>query len=348
MAKSVKKHDCVDWAGVNWASESQKRKRRAVAAWLNEKQSTGFGAHMEKKRSLAVVKSELEYHLGSTNSNTDDVRALIEELIVKKKTGTLLDQTMIFAVRKGWADIVEALTPAFEGQVASGQAAWRQIATKCLYFAVENEDLEFVKKFAQWGDARQSARDGRTMLMNAVRVGDAEVARVLLPLSDPLAADETGNTALMVAACSQARSKSSECLALLLPVSDTLALNKKGKTALELTLEEKAWGAADLLAEWVPRLMAERAFRIAGPENMPRWRARLEAEALRQELGLPPLPAEPAMEFIVRASNAGGIASPVANSIQAVVHGAASDKQAAPQGHFQFRPADPRRTARSL
>lgn len=75
-------------------------------------------------------------------------------------------------------------------------------------------------------------RYGDTPLIIAARRGQRSAVEILLPASDPLAANHDGETALM--ACSYGQ------LPLLLPVSDPLALDSNGDSALMLAAWERS------------------------------------------------------------------------------------------------------------
>jgi ankyrin repeat protein len=81
------------------------------------------------------------------------------------------------------------------------------------------------------GDIHETDEDGRTLLHRAVSAGSAATVETLLAHgADPLRADGLGLTPLMAAAASCHK----PCFRLLLPVSDVLARDANGDSALSL------------------------------------------------------------------------------------------------------------------
>jgi len=107
-------------------------------------------------------------------------------------------------------------------------------------------------------DPRATDNAGRTALMLATNAGKLDSFKFFLPLSDALAADHEGHTALMAAVTMTFRDTPHyqsgvrlDCLRALLPVSDANAVNAKGQTALGIamaTLQEHERDKAEVLA----------------------------------------------------------------------------------------------------
>lgn len=132
-------------------------------------------------------------------------------------------------------------------------------------------------------DAKRRRKDGTTALMHGVDLGPEDL-QALLRKSDPLAECDNGDTALIWAA----RGGHAESAAILLPASDPAHRNKNGKIAFDCATERNDrnhWAVLDLLAETTPREKVDKVFKEAGAEKMPRWAARIEAEALRKVIG---------------------------------------------------------------
>ena len=97
-------------------------------------------------------------------------------------------------------------------------------------------------KLARWTKKAASRRNdrGETALMVAVRYGDAEWVKLLLPLSDAGAVDNNGETALMAAA----QRGDAACVKVLLPSGGAKATNAKGLTPLMMVCQSTAQSAA--------------------------------------------------------------------------------------------------------
>jgi len=101
---------------------------------------------------------------------------------------------------------------------------------------VETESMALIEAGLSNGESPMTPGDkGLTALMIAATQGFYEGVERLLPLSDPLAVDLGGETALMCAAQATLNRNDPRrmgCIEALLPVSDALAANNTGGTAL--------------------------------------------------------------------------------------------------------------------
>jgi hypothetical protein len=94
-------------------------------------------------------------------------------------------------------------------------------------------------------DPKAASAEGETVLMAAAKRAKIQWIKILLPLSDALAADSAGRTALMAAVrpdfvgtLHQNSGDGLRCLKLLLPRSDANAVDAEGRTALALAMED--------------------------------------------------------------------------------------------------------------
>jgi ankyrin repeat protein len=79
--------------------------------------------------------------------------------------------------------------------------------------------------------------------MFAATDGCAACVTALLPVSDPLAVDARGQTALMQAAAMG----HADCVRVLLPVSDPFAVDGKGRSALDLAEQHDEHDVAGMI-----------------------------------------------------------------------------------------------------
>ena len=96
---------------------------------------------------------------------------------------------------------------------------------------------------------------GRTLLMEAARGGQSDGVRLLLPLSDPLAADTNGYTALILAVESGANPDAAlACVRLLAPKSDVSAKfdepNSATNTAMLVAIEKNDVKMVEAMLPW--------------------------------------------------------------------------------------------------
>jgi len=102
--------------------------------------------------------------------------------------------------------------------------ATRKKALKPLLWLIETAQSDRVNV----AEIAEKSGLGRTPLMTAIRFGNEEATRALLPVSDAKAVDQEGVSALIMAA-----ERGRDAMVLdLLPESDPLAAGKDGKTAL--------------------------------------------------------------------------------------------------------------------
>jgi len=186
--------------------------------------------------------------------------------------------------------------------------------------AARSGDQEVLEALLPFSDALAVDGMGRTALMIAAGSAKCEAMLKLLPASDAKARDSRGNTALILAASHP--STTPEALRALLAESDAKAVNKAGANAMMMAVEwhwghaeilemlasrsdlsaksitgqtvydlvaesvimRGAWAALDLVAESGPRAAVDGFFKIGGAQLMPRWAARMEAEALAVEM----------------------------------------------------------------
>jgi ankyrin repeat protein len=137
-----------------------------------------------------------------------------------------------------------------EGMAA--RAAWR--GGRMLRVAAGNGDLEAVDAIlAQWPDAVGiAAPDGATALMAAAGAGSLPCVERLLPLSDPNARADFGDTALTATLMTRAKSDEMaqgqlDCLRRLLAVCDARAADTQGVSPLMIAVEEGRIEAARML-----------------------------------------------------------------------------------------------------
>jgi ankyrin repeat domain-containing protein 50 len=97
-----------------------------------------------------------------------------------------------------------------------------------LHEATRQDDAELIRLLAPISDPKAKNKHGKTPLMLAAGRGSLECLETLLPLSDPREADLMGSTALMSAAQASALA----CAQALLPLSDPLARDADGRTLL--------------------------------------------------------------------------------------------------------------------
>jgi len=93
---------------------------------------------------------------------------------------------------------------------------------------------------------------------------------------------------------------------LLLAGSDALFVNVNDESAFDYAVSRGSWAAADLLAEASDPLRVAAGFEKAGAERMPGWAARLEAQALRDEVRKTTRAGGPAPVAPIAQSGAGG------------------------------------------
>jgi len=140
------------------------------------------------------------------------------------------------------------------------------------------------------GALDKGTREGRTPLMLAVRAKALDIAKILLPGSNPHARDAAGKDALMHAA----NFNWGSLVELLAPVSDLSATNCVGHGALWFACNVESLEGLDALSPWLDeeqfKLAAKRfdAFAPGSPDgHAPRIRARLEAQAIAQAMATP-------------------------------------------------------------
>jgi|SRR5471032_731748 len=150
----------------------------------------------------------------------------------------------------------------------------------CMRFLTPFSDVD-----AQEPGTRLSA------LMHAVLGSNAkeglDCVEFLATKANPNAQEKAGFTALMFAA----KNRNPKMVEALLRVSDLRTETKQGDTAFEVALQGGDSECVDRVAQAETpeniskrREIVETLFKAAGPEKMPRWAARLEAEAIRAAL----------------------------------------------------------------
>lgn len=103
------------------------------------------------------------------------------------------------------------------------------INEKLMQVTIAGTNADLVSLLSHPGcDPRVKGSNGETALMRAASRGSENRVRLLLPVSEALAADDGGMTALMWAA----RFGREACVGLLLPVSDAMSKAGRGVTAL--------------------------------------------------------------------------------------------------------------------
>ena len=136
---------------------------------------------------------------------------------------------------------------------------------------------------AAGANPKQANLHGETPLSYLAVILSLEGLRLLAPLSDLGAVDNNGQTALMLACSSRSSRDARACVEFLAPRSNVLLANNGRWTAFDLAILVGRHNCVDFLAPFMPRATAERAFLTLGargPELMPEWAARVEAEAL--------------------------------------------------------------------
>lgn len=127
-------------------------------------------------------------------------------------------------------------------------------------------------------DPRGRDRDRNTPLMYAAFKGRSETLAKLLPLSDPLAVNARGESALMMAASAWHLHASARCIEILLPVSDLGARDQNGRAARELAWERRNGMGMEVFDAEVARLEAlglSRAIPQAGSNELAARKARI-------------------------------------------------------------------------
>jgi len=224
------------------------------------------------------------------------------------------ETALIVAARNGVAPLVSLLLPVSDPNRKS------TFGMTALMHAARLDSPECLNILMPASDAKAQNKEGRTALMAAAISGSPECVRALLPASDIDARDNLGRTALMLAA-EMAESGLPNVQALLshgnpdinltddngdtapahavsgkgdvrivealLPGSDISIRNHNRNSAFEFAMAARNHACVDAMSEKADRDAVERAFRMFGAEGMPRYAARLEAQELRVESGLP-------------------------------------------------------------
>ena len=155
-----------------------------------------------------------------------------------------------------------------------------------LMWATQSRRLSAAKILKPRTDLSLTNHRGQTALMIAAAAGDIGHLFLLLLGSDARFANEAGETALMNAAIQG----HVDCVFALLPflrAEDIRAKNASGASAFAEAVGEDQWACVDILSEFATESELESAFFLidaAGAENFPRWSARIEANALREEV----------------------------------------------------------------
>jgi ankyrin repeat protein len=176
---------------------------------------------------------------------------------------------------------------------ASFSAMVKQVGAHALAAAAGGEYPEAV--VALLADQRVDANarvldDGSTPLMQTIfesalgglPLGEKTVlvVRLLAQASDLSIEDFNGLTPLMLASVNGRE----RLIAELLPGANPRQITAYGEAAFDYAVGHGAWAGADALAEVSDPERVAAAFAHAGPQKMPRWAARLEAQALRDEV----------------------------------------------------------------
>ena len=113
-----------------------------------------------------------------------------------------------------------------------------------IFSAVERKDLRRLTRILKKDPDAARASDcwGRTALMLSCIEGEEAFLELLLPLSEAMASDRDGETALMLAAFGHPG-----CVKLLLPLSDPHACDADGWTALQWALFSGSQACIELL-----------------------------------------------------------------------------------------------------
>lgn len=158
-----------------------------------------------------------------------------------------------------------------------------------LGLAAGRDEAECVKALLRAGaDPLAKDEGGSTALMVAAAMSE-KCLELLLPVSDPLERDHSGMSALMAACCMMTHSGRGNpgCVRRLASVSDVSAKDKDGRTALIWALKVGSGECADALGpvEGELSLPGEESEAIEALRRMGHgdWAARVERERLERE-----------------------------------------------------------------
>lgn len=218
------------------------------------------------------------------------------EVIAALLEGNALDKRPLSDAGLGGS---EALEKAIRAGSREDVLVWAKGAPGCkerptrsgllpLALAAGVGEIESVRALLSVG-ANPWGRDcnGSTALMSAAAMSEP-CLRELLPVSDPLATDACGQSALMFAACAMTHEGTGNprAAALLAPESDKAAKDRDGRTALNLALLHGAGDCADAMGEIEGELTLagdeERAIEALRRKGFDGWAAQVEREKLER------------------------------------------------------------------
>jgi len=189
------------------------------------------------------------------------------------------------------ADAMRVLLPLFPAPRIDACLQWsrlstleRQKPTPLMLLAMQSEPdpVLMAELLAAGADPNAVDAEGHDALMHLAKNDEGETNRrkcldLLLPVSDPKRRSQKGGTAFLDAA----NYGNLMLVRRLFPVSEPLATLANGHNALHLAQQNQEWAVIDFLAEWFPREQMNAIFIAAGGQkSLPKWAARLEAEAI--------------------------------------------------------------------
>jgi len=216
--------------------------------------------------------------------NPDAVRLLLPILEDAESEGR---RALGMALLGGTLENVKLLLPWANGARPMPAGSEEREQCRWLQHAVSHGTVETVKLMLSVCDAKLADKTGETALMAAARIGDVEKVRLLLPVSDAKARNDQGWTALMSAVSRRGPRDETACAEALIPFSDCWAVDEEGSSAFDMAVDVN-WELADKLNFWASsesiRKAIARAAEDPTPHEMPRCRARLEAEEIQKAL----------------------------------------------------------------
>jgi len=250
----------------------------AANSILKAPEELGFADEIALMKAISTQNLKVvQWFLEKSARDNIDVKKIVT-LTRQKRTALMV------AAAFGNVEIVKALIP------ASAVKALDKDGDDALLHAASSGSPETVLELLPICDAKRHGGRGATALMVMASEdmrSQEEAFRALLAASDPLSQDEDGDTALMWAA----RWGYLEAVMILLPHSDPKHKNSMKKTAFDYALTRddnvKAWATLDVLADTAPRKKVDEVFKGAPAGEMPRWAARVEAEALAAAMAMP-------------------------------------------------------------
>jgi ankyrin repeat protein len=145
------------------------------------------------------------------------------------------------------------------------------------------ENIATLRFLLPLSDPLARDNEGLTALAHAARHGNLDALQELLPCSDPKSQDKDGSSILLQAAIHD----NVECVRALLPLSDVGAKTLHGFDAFDASFDNFHWACADAFAGWIDAERAREAVQVAPPGALPalaKFVARAERETLAEAL----------------------------------------------------------------